>query len=600
MPNALAADLHRQLDRPTPDDGVCDAFDCTLREAIDAANTTDGPDDINFEIGIGGSFTIFPDHAAAEHQRSRHDRRDDADRLRRRAADRTGRRCRGLRRVRPERPGRPVRDPGARDSSTSALRAFNSPASAPGAPSPATTSASTREAPSHKATAPASRSSRRQHRRRLVGRRSQRHLGQRLERRRDRRRLGQRRQRQLHRPRRVRQRCRPNGVGVAVGADSNAVGGTSSGDGNVISGNRNAGVKIANASNTDVLGNYIGTDADGTSAVGNVYGGVHIVGGTPSASSNTIRRTSSPGTATRVRIETTELNTAATTRFSRTSSAPTRAARNRSATRAPASTSQPTAASATTQSAAGAPTRNTIAYNSRGDRRWATTAARTRSSPTRSTTTRSSASTSSPTTASRRTTRTTTTSARTTSSTSRSSRPRRDARSATGASHGDRELRQLAERLLPARLLCEPGLRRQRLRRRRTVHRCDLGVERRLGVHFDTAASLDLRRRRDAFITATATDRGANTSEFSNCLAITAVPAGDTVLTVTTNADRRRRLWTRRARCPRRSTRRTRCRGRTRSRSTLAGLGLKISPTDADPLPPITDDVIIDGTTQPG
>ncbi|HYX19586.1 MAG TPA: CSLREA domain-containing protein, partial [Thermoanaerobaculia bacterium] len=35
------------------DDGVCNAANCTLREAIEAANATPGPDDIHFAIGSG-------------------------------------------------------------------------------------------------------------------------------------------------------------------------------------------------------------------------------------------------------------------------------------------------------------------------------------------------------------------------------------------------------------------------------------------------------------------------------------------------------------------------------------------------------------------
>src|SRR5580765_7091414 len=41
-------------------DGVCDVVDCTLREAIEAANATEGPDTITFAIGVGGPATIRP------------------------------------------------------------------------------------------------------------------------------------------------------------------------------------------------------------------------------------------------------------------------------------------------------------------------------------------------------------------------------------------------------------------------------------------------------------------------------------------------------------------------------------------------------------
>ena len=70
-PNALAA-LYTVNSTADPGDGVCTVFDCTLREAIDAANASVGADDITFQIGIGGSYTIFPLDAAAGHRRGRH------------------------------------------------------------------------------------------------------------------------------------------------------------------------------------------------------------------------------------------------------------------------------------------------------------------------------------------------------------------------------------------------------------------------------------------------------------------------------------------------------------------------------------------------
>src|SRR5215211_4714651 len=42
--------------------GACVSSFCTLRQAIEAANTTAGPDvdTITFQIGIGGSYTLSP------------------------------------------------------------------------------------------------------------------------------------------------------------------------------------------------------------------------------------------------------------------------------------------------------------------------------------------------------------------------------------------------------------------------------------------------------------------------------------------------------------------------------------------------------------
>ena len=87
------------------------------------------------------------------------------------------------------------------------------------------------------------------------------------------------------------QSARPNavhGVSVADGAHANAIGGDrGAGLGNVISGNGSDGVAIVGAGTEDntVAGNLIGTNADGTAALGNARHGVLIVVG---ASDNVI------------------------------------------------------------------------------------------------------------------------------------------------------------------------------------------------------------------------------------------------------------------------------------------------------------------------
>jgi len=71
------------------------------------------------------------------------------------------------------------------------------------------------------------------------------------------------------------------GDGVALeGANGNTVGGTAPGAGNVLSGNNLRGVRIADGSNNVVQGNLIGTDATGRVAIPNVNGGIILV--TPS------------------------------------------------------------------------------------------------------------------------------------------------------------------------------------------------------------------------------------------------------------------------------------------------------------------------------
>lgn len=94
-----------------------------------------------------------------------------------------------------------------------------------------------------------------------------------------------------------------NGVTVAYGA-SNTVGGSTASARNVISGNDQAGVVIAypDASGNLVQANFIGTDAAGTAALGNAYRGVQIqdapnntIGGTATGEGNVIAASGSHG-----------------------------------------------------------------------------------------------------------------------------------------------------------------------------------------------------------------------------------------------------------------------------------------------------------------
>jgi hypothetical protein len=69
--------------------------------------------------------------------------------------------------------------------------------------------------------------------------------------------------------------------GVLIGSSNTTVGGTTAGDRNLISGNGGSGVQIdgtaTNATNNQILGNYIGTDSSGTTELGNTGSGVDII-----------------------------------------------------------------------------------------------------------------------------------------------------------------------------------------------------------------------------------------------------------------------------------------------------------------------------------
>ncbi len=102
--------------------------------------------------------------------------------------------------------------------------------------------------------------------------------------------------------------------GVDIASANNTVGGTASGARNVISGNESDGVQILGGINTasnEVLGNYIGTDKNGTQDLGNTGNGVDManaanntVGGTAGGARNIISGNEGQGVQIRGGIST--------------------------------------------------------------------------------------------------------------------------------------------------------------------------------------------------------------------------------------------------------------------------------------------------------
>ena len=74
-----------------------------------------------------------------------------------------------------------------------------------------------------------------------------------------------------------------------VGAFSNTIGGTNASDTNVISGNTKNGILISASSNNNIIrGNFIGTNAAGTAAIGNTLDGIQVQASTGNIIGNTL------------------------------------------------------------------------------------------------------------------------------------------------------------------------------------------------------------------------------------------------------------------------------------------------------------------------
>ena len=93
-----------------------------------------------------------------------------------------------------------------------------------------------------------------------------------------------------------------DGVSIDGGAASNTIGGTAAGSRNLISGNTGRGIWMDTTSGNVIQGNYIGTDAAGSTAIANGQEGINAnnsasntIGGTSAAARNVISGNSSDG-----------------------------------------------------------------------------------------------------------------------------------------------------------------------------------------------------------------------------------------------------------------------------------------------------------------
>jgi hypothetical protein len=67
------------------------------------------------------------------------------------------------------------------------------------------------------------------------------------------------------------------GIDISNGSSNNVIGGATSAERNVISGNDHDGVRLYQGSNNKIQGNYIGLAANGSSALPNAQDGVRLI-----------------------------------------------------------------------------------------------------------------------------------------------------------------------------------------------------------------------------------------------------------------------------------------------------------------------------------
>ncbi len=89
-----------------------------------------------------------------------------------------------------------------------------------------------------------------------------------------------------------------NGILFSGPSSNTTIGGTAAAARNVISGNDQWGIRFLGSTGTQILGNFIGTNASGTAAIGNNFSGIEVNGGTSSLTIGGTAGTSPGGACT--------------------------------------------------------------------------------------------------------------------------------------------------------------------------------------------------------------------------------------------------------------------------------------------------------------
>ncbi len=97
--------------------------------------------------------------------------------------------------------------------------------------------------------------------------------------------------------------------GIALYGPHNVIGGTEPGEGNIISGNDRIGISFSNADSNDVIGNMLGTGTSGSEDLGNWFSGISLSSGSNNNTIGPANVISFNGTGVFVNLDSTVQNT---------------------------------------------------------------------------------------------------------------------------------------------------------------------------------------------------------------------------------------------------------------------------------------------------